>query len=229
MGPEEAVGARGWQRLATFGELAVNHEDTIDRTEACRECERACRTALHLEPGGANALKCRQTLQMLRDDDEYALCSELPATCARDDVLRCAETAMKHKALGNDDFKVSDFAAAARHFSDALAFDHTDHVLYSNRSACHAAMKLYDEALADGRACVRLKSDWAKGHGRVAAALLGKGDIPGAQAAAEAGLDLDASNANLLSIRDTCLARCLEAATVADAAEPEAAETTSEP
>ena len=208
--------ARGWQRLSTFGELAAFHEDTVDRDEAMAECETACRAALALEPGGANAQKCRRTLQMLRDDAEYVPvpAGDLPAHCAGDDALLCRDTAAKHKAAGGGDFSLSDFAGAAKHYSTALAFDWTDHVLYSNRSACLAALKEYDGALRDGRRCVRLQPDWPKGHGRCAAALLGKGDVPGAQAAAERGLELDATNANLIAVRDACLARCLEDAAI---------------
>jgi tetratricopeptide (TPR) repeat protein len=196
--------------------LAAFHEDTVDRDEAMAECETACRAALALEPGGANAQKCRRTLQMLRDDAEYVPvpAGDLSAHCAGDDALLCRDTAAKHKAAGGGDFSLSDFAGAAKHYSTALAFDWTDHVLYSNRSACLAALKEYDGALRDGRRCVRLQPDWPKGHGRCAAALLGKGDVPGAQAAAERGLELDATNANLIAVRDACLARCLEDAAI---------------
>ena len=96
----------------------------------------------------------------------------------------------------------------------AVGYDGGRYVLYSNRSACLAALKEYDGALRDGRRCVRLQPDWPKGHGRCAAALLGKGDVPGAQAAAERGLELDATNANLIAVRDACLARCLEDAAI---------------
>ena len=40
--------------------------------------------------------------------------------------------------------------------------DPDNHVLYSNRSAAYAKDAKYDQALADARRTVELKSDWAK-------------------------------------------------------------------
>lgn len=44
---------------------------------------------------------------------------------------------------------------------------------YSNRSASHAAMKRWDEALRDGKRAVKLKPGWAKGFVRVGGAYFG--------------------------------------------------------
>lgn len=44
---------------------------------------------------------------------------------------------------------------------------------YSNRSAAHAAMKRWDEALRDGKRAVQLKPSWAKGFVRVGGAYFG--------------------------------------------------------
>ena len=34
------------------------------------------------------------------------------------------------------------------------------HLLYSNRSACHASLRHFDEALADAKECIRLAPEW---------------------------------------------------------------------
>ena len=73
------------------------------------------------------------------------------------------EKALEHKALGNKEFTAQNFPEAIKHFTNAIAEDDTDHVFYSNRSACYSSLKKYDEALADGTKCVELKPDWAKG------------------------------------------------------------------
>nr|KYP55391.1 Heat shock protein STI [Cajanus cajan] len=55
------------------------------------------------------------------------------------------------KAKGNAAFSAGDFAAAIRHFSDAIALAPSNHVLYSNRSAAHASLQNYAEALSDAQ------------------------------------------------------------------------------
>ena len=44
---------------------------------------------------------------------------------------------------------------------------------YSNRSAAHAALKRWDEALRDGKRSAALKPGWAKGFVRIGAAYFG--------------------------------------------------------
>lgn len=76
------------------------------------------------------------------------------------------EKALEHKALGNADFTGKNYEAAIKHFTNAIAEDPTDHVFYSNRSACLSSLKQYEKALEDGKKCVEIKPDWAKGYNR---------------------------------------------------------------
>jgi len=55
---------------------------------------------------------------------------------------------------------------AIQHYTEAIGFDPTDHVYFSNRSASYTSLKRYREALEDGAECVRLKPDWPKGYWR---------------------------------------------------------------
>ena len=48
-------------------------------------------------------------------------------------------------------------------------------VYYSNRSAAHAALQQWREALEDAQSCTQLKPQWAKGWARRAAAQFGLG------------------------------------------------------
>merc|ERR1719486_824417 len=74
--------------------------------------------------------------------------------------------AAEAKALGNEAFKAQDFKTAITHFTEAIKLDPTDHVFFSNRSACYASLEKYEEAFKDGSECVKLKPDWPKGYTR---------------------------------------------------------------
>ncbi|KAF9159559.1 Hsp90 cochaperone [Mortierella sp. AD011] len=106
-------------------------------------------------------------------------------------------SAEEFKAQGNKAFLAKDYPTAIDLFSKAIELDSTNHVLYSNRSACYASQKNYEKALEDGEKTVELKSDWAKGYGRKAAALFGLGRYPEANDVYEAGLKLEPTNALL--------------------------------
>lgn len=84
-------------------------------------------------------------------------------------------------------------------FTQAIALQPDNHILYSNRSAAYASKKQWDNALQDAEKTTQLKPDWAKGWGRKGAALHGKGDLVGANDAYEEGLKHDANNAQLKS------------------------------
>lgn len=74
--------------------------------------------------------------------------------------------AAEAKAKGNAAFTAKDFKEAIKHFTEAISHDPTDHVFFSNRSACFASLEQYEKALEDGTECVKLKPDWAKGYTR---------------------------------------------------------------
>ncbi|GAB7322653.1 hypothetical protein MBLNU13_g03560t1 [Cladosporium sp. NU13] len=99
------------------------------------------------------------------------------------------------KAEGNKLFAAKDFAGAAEKFSEAIALDPSNHVLYSNRSGAYASLKNFDKALEDANKTTELKADWAKGWGRKGAALHGVGDLVEAVDAFEHALSLEPTNA----------------------------------
>ena len=59
-----------------------------------------------------------------------------------------------------------EFAKAVKQFTMAIRMDKTNHVLFSNRSAAHAGLGKYEDALADAERCVRMSPKWGKGYGR---------------------------------------------------------------
>lgn len=101
---------------------------------------------------------------------------------------------MMLQAKGNAAFSAGKFDEAVTHFTDAIAVDPQNHVLYSNRSAAYASQQKFQEALEDAEKVVELKPDWPKGHSRLGAALHGLRRMKDAVAAYEAGLKLDPSN-----------------------------------
>ncbi|KAL7943051.1 hypothetical protein V8C42DRAFT_329500 [Trichoderma barbatum] len=103
------------------------------------------------------------------------------------------------KALGNKAIADKNFDEAIDKFTQAIALQPENHILYSNRSAAYASKKDWDSALKDAEKTTEIKPDWAKGWGRKGAALHGKGDLLGANDAYEAGLKHDPSNAQLKS------------------------------
>ncbi|RFU77632.1 heat shock sti1 [Trichoderma arundinaceum] len=103
------------------------------------------------------------------------------------------------KALGNKAIADKNFDEAIDKFTQAIALQPENHILYSNRSAAYASKKDWENALKDAEKTTEIKPDWAKGWGRKGAALHGKGDLLGANDAYEAGLKHDPNNAQLKS------------------------------
>lgn len=101
------------------------------------------------------------------------------------------------KNKGNAAFAAGDFQTAITAFSDAIQLDSQNAVLYSNRSAAYASLKMWEEALEDAHRTTELKPDWGKGWSRLGAALQGCGDLNGALEAYKSGLAVDASNVQL--------------------------------
>ncbi|KAK5992625.1 Heat shock protein STI1 [Cladobotryum mycophilum] len=103
------------------------------------------------------------------------------------------------KALGNKAIAEKNFDEAIDKFTQAIAIQPENHILYSNRSAAYASKKDWDNALNDAEKTTEIKPDWAKGWGRKGAALHGKGDLLGANDAYTEGLKHDSANAQLKS------------------------------
>jgi len=101
------------------------------------------------------------------------------------------------KDLGNKAFSEKQYSRSIDYFSKAIEQDPNNHVLYSNRSASHAAMREYEKALEDAERVVTLKPDWPRGYGRKGAALMGLGDFDEAINTYKQGLDIDPENASL--------------------------------
>lgn len=57
----------------------------------------------------------------------------------------------------------NNFDEAIKLYTQAIAIDGKNHVLYSNRSAAYAKSGKYDLALEDAEKTIQIKPDWGKG------------------------------------------------------------------
>ncbi|KAJ3808899.1 activator of Hsp70 and Hsp90 chaperone [Lentinula lateritia] len=97
------------------------------------------------------------------------------------------------KDQGNKAFAAKDWDKAINLFSQAIAIDGSNHVLYSNRSAAYSGKKEWAAALNDAEKCIELNPTWSKGYARKGAALHGSKSYDEAIAAYDAGLKIEDS------------------------------------
>jgi len=99
------------------------------------------------------------------------------------------------KDQGNKAFQAKDYDRAIDLFSQAIALDPNNFVLFSNRSAAKAGKRQYSAALEDAEQCIKINPAWSKGYARKGAALHGIRRYDDAVAAYETGLKLEDSPA----------------------------------
>jgi len=83
------------------------------------------------------------------------------------------ESSQDLREKGNSLFKEGRYADARDKYTEALKYDWSNAVIYSNRSAAHAKLGEYDHALGDALKCIEHKPQWAKGFIRKIIALEG--------------------------------------------------------
>ena len=110
------------------------------------------------------------------------------------------QKAAAFKDKGNAFYKKSDYVQAIEAYSQGLTLDPTNHIIYSNRSACYLALQQLDACLKDAEICRRLVPHWLKGCFRLATARFALGLYEDAAVAAYEGLQLDEGNEELKSL-----------------------------
>jgi stress-induced-phosphoprotein 1 len=119
-------------------------------------------------------------------------------------------TAEELKAQGNAAFTAGKFEDAVALFSQAIAVDPQNHVLWSNRSGAYCSLKRYEEALSDAERVTELRPDWPKGWSRKAAAHQGLRQWQSALKAWQKAMELDPQGASSSSHQDA-MTRCFQA------------------
>ncbi|CAF1316353.1 unnamed protein product [Rotaria sordida] len=107
------------------------------------------------------------------------------------------------KTKANGAFAAGKNDEAINLYTQAIALDEKNHVLYSNRSAAYAKSNKYEEALKDAEKCVTLKPDFVKGYSRKGAALSFLKRYDEAINVYEEGLKIDPNNQQLLTDLET--------------------------
>ncbi|KAM8717079.1 hypothetical protein ACLKA7_003877 [Drosophila subpalustris] len=105
------------------------------------------------------------------------------------------------KEKGNTALNAEKFDEAIAAYTEAIALDANNHVLFSNRSAAYAKAGKFKEALEDAEKTISLNPTWAKGYSRKGAAAAGLRDYMKAFEAYNEGLKYDPQNAILLQGR----------------------------
>lgn len=105
------------------------------------------------------------------------------------------------KEKGNTALNAEKFDEAIAAYTEAIALDGKNHVLFSNRSAAYAKAKKFAEALEDAEKTIELNPTWPKGYSRKGAAAAGLHDYMKAFEAFNEGLKHDPQNAILLQGR----------------------------
>ncbi|EDW11236.1 hypothetical protein AWZ03_009066 [Drosophila navojoa] len=102
------------------------------------------------------------------------------------------------KEKGNTALNAEKFDEAIAAYTEAIALDANNHVLYSNRSAAFAKAGKFKEALEDAEKTISLNPTWPKGYSRKGVAAAGLRDYMKALEAYNEGLKYDPQNAILL-------------------------------
>lgn len=121
------------------------------------------------------------------------------------------------KSLGNLAFQRKDYKQAISQYTKAIDInqDTSLHVYYSNRSACHLALKEWEAGLEDASKCVAINGNFVKGHFRRIVALSELGRLEEAKAIIEMVQQMD----GLSSGEMVDLARLEETLSTAEAQE----------
>lgn len=116
-------------------------------------------------------------------------------------------SAEEYKELGNKAFSAKNFPEAITHYTSAIKLNPKNHVYYSNRSASHASLQQYTEAIADAKQCIKLDLTFIKGYYRLATAQLELNDLGGALTTCKQGLNVDPGNKQLEKLLRSAKAR----------------------
>uniref|UniRef100_A0A1B0DR43 Uncharacterized protein n=1 Tax=Phlebotomus papatasi TaxID=29031 RepID=A0A1B0DR43_PHLPP len=113
---------------------------------------------------------------VITDDEEVNVGS---GTTMDDDLLPqdSISLAEKKKDLGNEQYKIKNYSAALKLYSDAISLCPNLPAFFGNRAACHMMLGDYKQALSDARQAIDLDPSFEKGFIRIAKCCLMLGEF----------------------------------------------------
>jgi len=112
-----------------------------------------------------------------------------------------SETEAKYKEIiqkAKDSFKNSDYNSAIQFFTEAINLQPSNHLLYSNRSACYTEIGNYEKAIQDAIKCLEINPNFVRGFQRKALAEFKSKKFDDSIKSYESGLKLEPNNSQLL-------------------------------
>eukprot|EP00310_Coccolithus_braarudii_P025822 CAMPEP_0183360826 /NCGR_PEP_ID=MMETSP0164_2-20130417/56097_1 /TAXON_ID=221442 /ORGANISM="Coccolithus pelagicus ssp braarudi, Strain PLY182g" /LENGTH=254 /DNA_ID=CAMNT_0025535263 /DNA_START=26 /DNA_END=793 /DNA_ORIENTATION=+ len=106
--------------------------------------------------------------------------------------------AERYKSQGNNALRAKMFSEAVELYTKAIGLDPNCEVYFSNRSAAHAAMCRFKDALDDAQEAITLKPEWVKGYVRRGVALVGLKKYEEARKAYLKATQLDPANKQIV-------------------------------
>lgn len=109
-------------------------------------------------------------------------------------------TQESYKQKGNDAFKVKSYPEAIEWYTKAIDVDpncEAAGAIYSNRAASFTGLAKYQEAVADGDNCIRVRPNWLKGYFRKGAALEAMNKLDDALKAYDDSLKTEPNNTEI--------------------------------
>jgi len=164
-----------------WGQVGYASAQLPETAESLQESATAYSKAVELEPSGG---------------DVEALHGVVAKLLAAGD----AKTSDDEKARGSEALSKGEFGAAVAAYTSAISRVQPGEeaalayaLLFGNRSAAFAQLKMWDTAIADAQKAIEAKPDLAKAHARLGVALLGSGQCEKAYAVFAAAVKMDGS------------------------------------
>lgn len=102
--------------------------------------------------------------------------------------------ATEWKEKGNAYLKNKEYSEALKCYDEAASLEPSNHIHFSNRSACHFNMSNYSRALEDAETALKIKPDYVKGYQRKASAQEKMNLIDESIATLKKGLEYEPNN-----------------------------------
>jgi DnaJ homolog subfamily C member 7 len=151
-----------------FTNRALAHQKNANHNKAIEDAKIAIR--LDVNYLKAYIILLKSSLALRQYPTLLEIFNSLPNEFTdRPEVIELHELAASSaKDLGNAAFKQGNTTDAIEHYTTAIDFHPTNHILYSNRSAAYQSKGMWKEALKDGERCIQHNELFPKGYIHIA-------------------------------------------------------------